>query len=303
LGSEAYGSVYKSVALCACGHAKLFDTPYRIACFARRCMSSMVSLLLLATARAAAAVLALATLGECKTFYSALENCPEPCVAGAEPSSWTVYNSVKHLSWCNQTMLVDFSVYSPLDSPGFHQPIRACTTNATPQAVSKAAVSTEKSYQGKGEVQLIAADTSAVTINKDDALAAVEHLQGYLANNKPGTPSAYTYSGSAAVGVYLGPGIQNRDAAATLVQKLLDQVKSQAVTSNTLLQLCGSDRDSDEAFGVVLDSASNLPSIQKAIRSWSDAECATGYKGKEARTNVDILMKAPTPVARVGSSG
>ncbi|OBT82848.1 hypothetical protein VE02_08437 [Pseudogymnoascus sp. 03VT05] len=250
-----------------------------------------------ATSRGAATLLALITLVEGTAFYSAVDRCPELCIAGADSNSWTVYDGVKHLPWCNQTMLVDFAIYNPLNDTDSHSSIYACTTKDIPQALSKVAKTTAKSYQAKGEVQLITTDASDVDIMKEDALGAIEHLQDYLSNNDSGKPVAFGYSRTAAVGVYLGTGIQTHDAASTLLQKILDQVQSQTVITKSLLQLCGSDRDSNSVFGVVIDSVSNLASIQDAVRSWSDAECATGYEGKETRTNVNVLMKEPIHTA------
>ncbi|OBT75801.1 hypothetical protein VF21_05582 [Pseudogymnoascus sp. 05NY08] len=250
-----------------------------------------------AISRGAATLLALITLVEGTAFYSAVDHCPEPCIAGADSNSWTVYDGVKHLPWCNQTMLVDFAIYNPLNDTDSHSSIYACTTKDIPQALSKVAKTTAKSYQAKGEVQLITADASDVDIMKEDALEAIGHLQDYLGNNNSGKPVAFGYSRTAAVGVYLGTGIQPHDAASTLLQKILDQVQSQTVITKSLLQLFGTDRNSNSVFGVVLDSVSNLASIQDAVRSWSDAECATGYEGKETRTNVNVLMKEPIHTA------
>lgn len=241
-------------------------------------------------------VLALATPSDAGTFYSALSNCPAPCVANSQPNSWTSYDSPKDLRWCNETMAVDFSLHNSLDDTTTHQVVRACTITTTPRAVKKLAASGVKTYAAKSELQLIsggdAANASAL-IEKDDILDAIKHLQDYLGNGNGNAPIAFSYSRTAAVGVYLGNGIQHQDAASSLIEKVADNVQSEAVGGKSLLQLCGSDRDSDSVFGIVVDSVENLASIQKAVKTWSEAKCFTEHDGTESRLSVDVLMTAP----------
>ncbi|KFY89077.1 hypothetical protein V500_05953 [Pseudogymnoascus sp. VKM F-4518 (FW-2643)] len=252
--------------------------------------------------------LALATPSDAGTFYSAISNCPAPCAAGSQPSSWTTYDGPWHLGWCNETIMIDFSLHNPLNDPTTHHVIRACTTTTAPRAVSEIAAAGVETYPAKGEIQLISggggaaigtnASTSSDLVEKDDILAAIKHLQSYLGNDNTNATLAFAYSRTAAVGVYLGPGIEHRDAAATLIQKLADKAQSEAVGGKSLLQLCGTGRDADSVFGVVVDSVKNMASIQKIVKTWSEAECATGYEGTETRTSVNVLMTAPIIVAK-----
>ncbi|OBT78699.1 hypothetical protein VF21_02319 [Pseudogymnoascus sp. 05NY08] len=152
-------------------------------------------MLSLSCAAKAASFLALvfATPSDAGTFYSALSNCPAPCVAGSQPNSWTTYDSPRHLHWCNETMMIDFSLHNPLNDPTKHHVIRACTTTTAPRAVSEIAAAGVKTYPAKGEIQLISggggaaiatdASTSSDSVEKDDILVAIKHIQNYLGND------------------------------------------------------------------------------------------------------------------------
>ena len=50
------------------------------------------------------------------TVYSVLRPCPARC-SGA-PDSWYIYSSVDRLAVCHQSLLLDFSIYTPLNDPG-----------------------------------------------------------------------------------------------------------------------------------------------------------------------------------------
>lgn len=81
----------------------------------------------------------------------------------------------------------------------------------------------------------------------------------------------------------------------TAVQEFIDHVQTQGISGKTLVQLCGSNRDSDYAFGIVADRSSNLPSVQNAVRTWSDANCVGEYEGAKSLAS-SIWLTAPFPV-------
>jgi len=200
-------------------------------------------------------------------------------------------------------MLVDFAVYNALDDPNTHATIRSCVADTAPAAVSRLADShlsdCGKATQVQADLQLAwwgGSNDSASIIAKEDVIAAVQQLQSHLSDGANcDTTVAFGYSGSAAVGAYVGSKIENRGAAMTAVQEFIDHVQNQGISGKTLVQLCGSHHDSDYAFGIVADRSSNLPSVQNAVRTWSDANCVTEYEGAKSLAN-SIWLTAPLPV-------
>ncbi|KFY17453.1 hypothetical protein V491_04994 [Pseudogymnoascus sp. VKM F-3775] len=96
---------------------------------------------------------------------------------------------------------------------------------------------------------------SKVKVNGDKG--APERIRDYQLKKAKEAPKCDGRTGVAVDTLHWGgSGIQNHDAASTLIQKLIDNVQSQTVITKSLLQLCGTDRDSTAVFGVVLDSVS-----------------------------------------------
>ncbi|KAH8803510.1 hypothetical protein F5884DRAFT_636648, partial [Xylogone sp. PMI_703] len=61
---------------------------------------------------------------------SQLQPCPQSCgTVGPASSNWTVYHDAARLNQCNQTMLVDFTIFNPLNDSTTHTSIAACTAD------------------------------------------------------------------------------------------------------------------------------------------------------------------------------
>lgn len=259
-----------------------------------------VALTLLSTALA---VVAGDAIDPVKPFYPDFDDCPVPCSTGNRPDNWTTYHEVDRLNWCNQTMLIDFALYNPLEEPDTQVTIRSCLANTTLAAAGGLAGSQvsgcEKATQSQADLQLAWWDGSnnfPSGIAKEDVIAATKQLQGHLTDGANCDDTVvFGYSGTAAVGAYVGPKIENRGAAMTAVQAFINNVQSQGISGKTLVQLCGGNRNSDYTFGIVADRSSNLPSVQNAVRTWSDANCVKGYKGEKSLAS-SIWQTAPLPV-------
>lgn len=67
-------------------------------------------------------------------FRRSRDRCPVGCSeSGYNPGNWTVYHSVDRLTWCNQTMLLGFSLSNSLADPATHKSIRSCTADGEPR--------------------------------------------------------------------------------------------------------------------------------------------------------------------------
>jgi chitinase len=98
------------------------------------------------------------------------------------------------------------------------------------------------------------------------------------------------------IGLYAGARIHHRSAS-DLVERFVTQVGTQGNISSTLMQHCGS--DGDHFLGMVVDSSNNLANVQRVVKDWDNATCATGFQDKATSTNSTIwLTGAPsTPIA------
>jgi chitinase len=80
-------------------------------------------------------------IAQCSAQFDRRRNppnyCPATCdVLGPESGNWHVYSSVQRLSWCNQTMLVSFSMYNDIDDAQTTVKISACTAGSSASSSS-----------------------------------------------------------------------------------------------------------------------------------------------------------------------
>ncbi|KAH8645559.1 hypothetical protein BGZ60DRAFT_334555, partial [Tricladium varicosporioides] len=253
--------------------------------------------------------LSLPTVAEA-TFYSTLNLCPAPC--DGTPESWTVYNAVDYLAACNQPMLFDFAVYNPLDDPLTHNKIRSCTVEGA--AVNKSSAPTIKRLLSASTnlekrnsytpTCISATETKAnmefISLRSDESsisnlLVVLQEVQNFLQNEEAcNSKLIFGYYRGAVVGVYTGAAIDNHATAPSVIQKLIGQVRVHG-TTDIILQLCGSGRSSDNAFGVVTDTTEHpnlLSSLQKSVRSWSDGMCNNSKRPVSQLNDISIWESA-----------
>lgn len=243
-----------------------------------------------------------------KTFYSSLKPCPAACVG--KPDNWTVYSSVDLLTVCDQPLLLDFAIYNPLDDPNTNVKLRVCTTgnphvdenslqhnanslvyntNSTVPSQNTGSKSTNTACLSANQTQAtleMALMGRRISSESDDLLTTLQVVQSYLENpTNCGTPLIFSYYRGSFVGVYVGSAIDGPNTSSSVIQQLIDGVKSDGTPMSMIAQICGSHRESGDIFGVATDSTGNigsLSSLQKAVRSWSDGLCvnsagATSY--------------------------
>ena len=80
--------------------------------------------------------------------------------------------------------------------------------------------------------------------------------------------------GTAAVGLYIGKGLQNEGSGAVALGALERQLPELDIKGDSLaVQLCGQGCDADHVFGFMATSNTSFGVIQDAVRSWSNATC------------------------------
>jgi hypothetical protein len=230
-----------------------------------------------------------AALNAPDAFQSAVQPCPAPC-ASRNPQDWTVYPSFDRLSYCHEPMLFDFAIHTPVNDSSKTLRFRACTagdetvwvSSSNLRAVSDsrdAVYDSSQVRQSKVTMNIIQQAVSQRTAHSssestsESARTAVARIQDYLSAAPDCTKNIMLgYYKGMIVGVYAGQAF-GRDTAPAGVEEVLSRLDG--AQPNTLLQLCGNDRDADHVLGVVSMPAENLATVQDALVSWSKGRCAT----------------------------
>ncbi|OKL59809.1 hypothetical protein UA08_04952 [Talaromyces atroroseus] len=220
------------------------------------------------------------------TFLSQIEPCPDYC-GDKDPKDWTVYSSLTPLSQCNQPILFDFNIHTPVDANtvfklracnagdalpssvahvGESNPIKAARSIAAPKnvSVSSSGTATEVPFQllvGGPSASAAADDYTAI-------LSAVQKRLQSQAKNETGATILFGYSNGVAVGMFVGAGID--PAAAPQVFKHL---LSQQPESEMVVQLCGNSRTANYVYGLSVNTNGDVSSVQQDVLSWWNAEC------------------------------
>ncbi len=195
-------------------------------------------------------------------FDSMRSACPASCdETGPDTTNWTAYHDVNRLSWCNQTMLLDFTLYNPLDDPQSHATIRCCAAGPEIPASSGANASAEATASRIAKRDNTTSDTACVpnvhqsqvqaplqiAINGSDASASVsdfmkasQQMASHLAQQKSGCQQtvSFAYSGSAVVGLFAGSAIHSQGIARSVLQQFIASIESSGYSESFLVQLC-----------------------------------------------------------------
>lgn len=228
------------------------------------------------------------------TYYSQTHPCPAACLDN-KPENWTVYSSVDRLALCGQPMLFDLAIHNPVDAPGSTVKIRACTAgeaenaNTTVNAVFAAinpANDNTNFKRSEAECLTTTSETNfslefaqrgSGSATGDGIAASLEHLQRYFDSEANCDASImFGYSNGTIAGVYSGSSFGKRSVSA-VIKRFMDQVETDGSADTMVAQLCGDDRNAHHVLGVAVDTTGDLAAVQTFLRSWSAAECISGF--------------------------
>ncbi|KAJ5963523.1 uncharacterized protein N7479_003399 [Penicillium vulpinum] len=97
--------------------------------------------------------------------------CPSACDAIGDTSKWFTYHSVDEFTACNEPLLLNFNIYTPIDDDSTHTTIRACTLGNAKSKVNFLAASGYVAPDALGEtnfgpLSLQRRDDSDMTANE-----------------------------------------------------------------------------------------------------------------------------------------
>ncbi|KAL4898449.1 hypothetical protein BDV59DRAFT_197356 [Aspergillus ambiguus] len=235
--------------------------------------------------------------------HAVLSQCPSGCVeAGPSPHNWTLYPRLGRLAMCNQTMLLDFSLFTPLRQD---ESVRACTANATElldAAIARNTTSNASCLPSGSVTQLrvslqLAFNQTRTPATVADFDAAAQQLAAALSQRNSSEcidTTAFAYSNAVALGLFAGSGVG--DVPAAVLQQLLAKIKTSGfVGSSAVVQLCAKDgRSSKYSFGIVVSGERDVYLVQDAVAAWASGECITTFD--DAEDWLDITLSVPSLV-------
>jgi hypothetical protein len=128
-------------------------------------------------------------------------------------------------------------------------------------------------------------------VSSEDVSAAANELSLFLKDEAPcGITIMFAKTGSAIVSIYAGPEIQ-KDSAASLMQTFSEHARSSGTRA---LQVCDSVHNNAKAFGAFAAHIDDLPTIQIAVKGWTNANCLqdTGG-GEQSLDDVEVNFFVP----------
>jgi chitinase len=231
---------------------------------------------------------------------SVISQCPASCDdSGLNPSNWTAYHDLTHLSLCNQTMLLDFALYNPIDDPLTHLTLRSCAANFASSGGNVSNGTNNGLCPSKGNLTQVqeplqmAFNESDSSGSIDDFMAASQQMAGFLAQQEPtcNDTIAFSYNGSVAVGLFGGSGIQSQDIPTSVLQQFIAQVEGIGISESVLVQLCAANnRSSRYSLGIIANANADIGFVQNAVSTWASGGCITTYDNAEVWQNITLLL-------------
>jgi hypothetical protein len=201
-----------------------------------------------------ASLLALASKPLASAFASVRKPCPRSCEdAGLNPANWTRYHDLARLAQCDEAMLLDFAVYTPLDGPKYHKVIQACSANyntdnlgipAPPDPAQSSCTPAKNTVQVNASLQMAWIDASDHDGTAADVETAAQQLQNYLATDPGGceTTTVFASFGPAVVGIYSGSEFHAQEIEIYVLQQFVEQVRK-GISETLLVQYCATDHE------------------------------------------------------------
>ncbi|KAK1149031.1 hypothetical protein N8T08_007708 [Aspergillus melleus] len=134
-------------------------------------------------------------------------------------------------------------------------------------------------------------DTPTSSSPEDTKAAVEEARRTLLASTNNQSTTAFSYSGNALVGLYVGHGVLHSDAATTALQHFTQYLKSQNTIGRVLLQFCGV--NSNKALGIVVGTTGDFSAVQRIMRGWNEAKCQTNFDGSKKLPNAALRLERP----------
>lgn len=230
------------------------------------------------------------------------DSCPASCSStGVDPSQWFVYHSVDRLDVCNQTMLLNFALFNQLDDPVTRVSIAACSADLAVASSGASTTNTALCHSAQlnqtertSSLQLASSGSSS-SAAPGDVVNALEQLQALSTLSEPGCNETinFAYTGTAAIGVYVGSGLADQGVISSVLGQLATQLQNDGTTAkNLVVQLCDNST-ARYSLGVIINTNADLSFAQLAVQSWKNSSCFS-LSGGTASAWQNITYLAPS---------
>ncbi|KAJ5261058.1 hypothetical protein N7478_011653 [Penicillium angulare] len=243
---------------------------------------------------------------------AAISRCPASCSeSGSNPSNWTVYHSVDRLSWCNETMLLDFVLFNSLSSGKTQKSIRACTVDGDDTTLSARSVSCETQNAATDSVtdslKISQTESTVSSSELSNIIAVTEEIENYIQQQDScNNTASFAISGKVAVGIFVGSQIQQQGLVDSIVKEFVATLKESSTPEKFLVQLCDDDRSSQYGIGIIADATGDLSAAQDAVQKWANGSCVTTLaetsSGKDITFSMAVPPQAPTSTPKPSAS-
>ena len=210
-------------------------------------------------------------------------HCPQRCaVAGPDPGNWTSYHNLEQFDSCPLAVLQAFSIYADVDDASHPHGIYACGSYGSDFENMPSAPSGQVRAKAAGSVDAtfeVGWWDDGRSFAAADIRSASRQLRKYLGGGHGGGPSSnaailYARSGAAAVGLYIGQGLQWEGVSSVALKMLEDNISALNASPRAVaMQFCQPGLTSEHIFGLFATTNKTFAPVQKAMRSWSNATC------------------------------
>ncbi|KXJ85657.1 hypothetical protein Micbo1qcDRAFT_127692 [Microdochium bolleyi] len=247
-----------------------------------------------------------ATLGEVVpidapgTYWTELHSCPVSCDKAGSVEEWTVFPSMDWLARCDQPLLFETAIYTPIDETPASR-LRACTAaiNSGDRAVVSEQPAGIDSCQRKftksnATISYGQAGPASLDIKaRDGMLQAVGALEAHLAAGAACNRTIlFGYGNGTVAGLYAGPSISKTTISAAIAEVIAD-ITANGIPGKAVAQLCGGQdgRNSQEIFGLALaaDAGTGTKFVQEALASWAKAKCVMDAAASTPLAKVQVM--------------
>ncbi|KAL5040862.1 hypothetical protein BDW71DRAFT_201835 [Aspergillus fruticulosus] len=232
--------------------------------------------------------------------------CPLACSdTGLDPHGWPVYHSVDRLSWCNQTMLLDFALFNELKGHKSHISIAACSADlfiTTPTGNSSTSTglclpdtNLNNTKEVTAQLELVSSSGTQSSVT-ESVIKALTELQAF-ANLSPGACNEtirFALNENATVAVYVGAGLSGQGILSGILDMLVNNVQTEGFGDDLLVQLCDSNGSSSRySVGVQALRGSKLSLAQQTVQTWKNNSCVLPTGDQTAEGWEDITFRIP----------
>ncbi|KAI5465033.1 hypothetical protein BGZ63DRAFT_401934 [Mariannaea sp. PMI_226] len=224
--------------------------------------------------------------------------CPKSCqVSESGSRNWTTYSSMERLSFCNETMLLDFAVHNPLGDSSKAHTIKACMVSSSPQSRGRTRYQrsqlTTRSKNGTTLPVEVAWSDSKGPVDMVNAVTGMKGAQDWIESDKS-TSVLFTHRGDTAVGIWTGALVIDDVQDAGLIDKFIERLNRDKATEIMVIQACNQEYGADYSFGMAAAmGASPLQVVQDIVKSWTNSSYVAGIDKTSALDSISLSSTPP----------